>query len=187
TITSPSSTIIIEDNELPPSWRPTDSQVQRRSPRTSLRILIEPTDATSGRIEPSRKRKRAKGKQRDTLDTCFKKLRKTLDEEVESLDQEVEKLQKQVQELQGKLLLQEERHQEELQSKLLLQKDQHQEELSRIRILNCNICYEQPDRWHARACGHLICEACEERLDRDPCPVCRKEFSGFIKCFPFAG
>ncbi|KAJ5705553.1 hypothetical protein N7536_001242 [Penicillium majusculum] len=171
-MTSLSSTILIEDNELPPSWRPTDSQVQRRSPYTSLGILIEPTDATSGSIEPSRKRKRAKGKQRDTLDTCFKKLRKTLDEEVESLDQEVEKLQKQVQ---------------ELQSKLLLQKDQHQEELSRIRILNCDICYEQPDRWHARACGHLICEACEERLDRDPCPVCRKEFSGFIKCFPFAG
>lgn len=103
-------------------------------------------------------------------DTCFKKLRKTLDEEVENLDQEVEKLQKKVQ---------------ELESKLLLQEDQHKEELSRIRILKCCICDEQPDRWYARACGHLICEACEERLDRDLCPVCRKDFSGFNKCFPF--
>ncbi|KAJ5201328.1 hypothetical protein N7449_006131, partial [Penicillium cf. viridicatum] len=30
-------------------------------------ILIEPTDTTSSSIELSRKRKRAKGKQRDTL------------------------------------------------------------------------------------------------------------------------
>ncbi|OQE24858.1 hypothetical protein PENFLA_c009G11054 [Penicillium flavigenum] len=95
-MTSPSSTIVIEDDELPPSWRSANSHVQRTSPRTSPEILTEPNDAAIGSIEPSRKRKRAKGKQRDTLDTCFKRLRKTLDEEVESLDQEVKKLQKQI-------------------------------------------------------------------------------------------
>ncbi|KAJ5491937.1 hypothetical protein PEX2_084880 [Penicillium expansum] len=116
-MTSPSSTILIEDDELPLSWRPTDSQVQRRSPRTSLEVLIEPNDAASGSIESSRKRKRTKGTHRDTLDTCFKKLRKTLDEEVGYRDQELERLQKQVQEIESKLLLQEERHEEELQSR----------------------------------------------------------------------
>ncbi|KAF3010383.1 hypothetical protein E8E15_000801 [Penicillium rubens] len=132
-MTSPSSTIVIEDDELPPSWRSANLQVQRTSPRTSPEILIEPNDAASGSIEPSRKRKRAKRKQPDTLDTYFKKLRKTFDQrdqEVENLEQEVEKQQKQVQ---------------ELQSKLLLQEDRHQEELSRRRILDCKICYEQPD------------------------------------------
>ncbi|KAJ5529061.1 hypothetical protein N7527_002454 [Penicillium freii] len=77
-------------------------------------------------------------------DTCFKKLRKTFDQrdqEVENLEQEVEKQQKQVQ---------------ELQSKLLLQEDRHQEELSRRRILDCKICYEQPDCWHNLLCGHMI-------------------------------
>ncbi|OQE57442.1 hypothetical protein PENNAL_c0402G04862 [Penicillium nalgiovense] len=96
-MTSPSSTILIEDDELPPSWRSGNSQAQRTSPRTSLETPIEPNDATSGSIEPSRKRKRAKRKQPDTLDTCFKRLRKTFDErdqEVEKLDQEVENLEK---------------------------------------------------------------------------------------------
>ncbi|KAJ5531382.1 hypothetical protein N7527_004775 [Penicillium freii] len=73
-MTSPSSTILIEDDELPPSWRSANSQVERTSPRTSPEILIEPNDATSGSIEPSPRRKRAKRKQPDTLDTCFKKL-----------------------------------------------------------------------------------------------------------------
>ncbi|KGO50099.1 hypothetical protein PEX2_055700 [Penicillium expansum] len=170
-MTSPSSTILIEDDELPLSWRPTDSQVQRRSPRTSLEVLIEPNDAASGSIEPSRKRKRAKGKGRDTLDTCFRKLRKTFDEELGYFDQEVERLQQKFQEIERKLLLQEERYQEELRSKLILQEERHQEELQRelllqaeqhevalsqIRTLRCIICYEQPDRWHVRACGHLI-------------------------------
>ncbi|KAJ5967152.1 hypothetical protein N7501_003400 [Penicillium viridicatum] len=66
-MTSPSSTILIDDDELPPGWRPTDSQVQRTSPRTSLGILIEPNDAATRSIDSSRKRKRAKGKQPDTL------------------------------------------------------------------------------------------------------------------------
>ncbi|KAJ5607197.1 hypothetical protein N7537_003816 [Penicillium hordei] len=86
-MTSPSSTILIEDDELPPSWR--------TSLRISLKTPIELNDATSGSIEPSRKRKRAKRKQPNTLDTCFKRLRKTFDErdqEVEKLDQEVENL-----------------------------------------------------------------------------------------------
>ncbi|OQD83910.1 hypothetical protein PENSOL_c137G01906 [Penicillium solitum] len=47
TITNPSSTILIEDDELRPSWRSANSQVQRTSPRTSPEILIEPNDATS--------------------------------------------------------------------------------------------------------------------------------------------
>ncbi|KAJ5676447.1 hypothetical protein N7536_012619 [Penicillium majusculum] len=86
-MTSPLSTILIKDDELPPSWR--------TSPRISLETLIEPNDATSGSMEPSRKRKRAKRKQPDTLDTCFKRLRKIFDkrdQEVEKLDQEVENL-----------------------------------------------------------------------------------------------
>lgn len=67
TMTSPSSTILIDDDELPPSWRPTDSHVQRTYPYTSPGILIEPSDAASGGTEPSRKRKRAEGKRSDTL------------------------------------------------------------------------------------------------------------------------
>ncbi|CAG7975528.1 unnamed protein product [Penicillium salamii] len=172
---SSSSTILIEDDELPPSWRSSNSQVQRTSPRTSLNILIEPNDATSGSIEPSPKRKRAKRKQPNTLDTYFKKLRKTFDQrdqEVENLEQEVEKQQKLVQ---------------ELQSKLLLQEDRHREELSRRRILDCKICYEQPDCWHILLCGHIIYEPCTERLDQNACPLYRASFSGFIKCCPFAG
>lgn len=66
-MTSPSSTILIDDDELPPSWRPTDSHVQRTSPHTSPGILVEPSDAASGGTEPSRKRKRAEGKRSDTL------------------------------------------------------------------------------------------------------------------------
>ncbi|KAJ5873273.1 hypothetical protein N7455_003816, partial [Penicillium solitum] len=139
-MTSPSSTILIEDDELPPSWRSGNSQAQRTSPRTSLETLIEPNDATSGSMEPSRKRKRAKRKQPDTLDTCFKRLRKTFDkrdQEVEKLDQEVENLEQEFEKQQKQV--------QELQSKLLQQEDQHQEELSRRRILDCKICYKQPD------------------------------------------
>lgn len=105
-------------------------------------------------------------------DTCFKRLRKTVDQTVEICDQKVEKLEKEVQELRNRLLLQE---------------DRHQEELSRRRFLDCNICYEQPDCWHSLLCGHMICEPCAKLLDQNACPLCRASFSGFIKCYPFAG
>ncbi|CAG7957519.1 unnamed protein product [Penicillium salamii] len=181
-MTSPSSTIVIEDDELPPSWRSANLQVQRTSLRTSPEILIEPNDAASGSIEPSRKRKRAKRKQPDTLDTCFKKLRKTFDQrdqEVEKLDQKVENLEQEVEKQQKQV--------QELQSKLLLQEDRHQEELSRRRILDCKICYEQPDCWHNLLCGHMICEPCAKLVDLSTCPFCRRTFSGYVKCYPFAG
>ncbi|KAJ5944582.1 hypothetical protein N7516_004750 [Penicillium verrucosum] len=80
----------------------------------SNRTLIKPNDTTSSSIESSYKRKRAKRKQPNTLDTYFKRLRRTfnkrdqevkkLDQEVENLEKEVKKQQKQVQELQSKLL-----------------------------------------------------------------------------------
>ncbi|KAJ5185812.1 hypothetical protein N7491_006316 [Penicillium cf. griseofulvum] len=67
-MTSPSSTILIDDDELPPTW-----------PLTDLRVLVELNNAAGGSIELSRKRKRAEGKRSDSLDTCFKKLRKIVD------------------------------------------------------------------------------------------------------------
>ncbi|KAJ6069145.1 hypothetical protein N7499_011032, partial [Penicillium canescens] len=140
-MTSPSSTIIIEDEELPPNWPSTDSQVQRSFQHTSPESPIEPNDTASGSIGPSRKRRRAAGKRSETLDTSFKKLRKTVDEKVKTLNQDIENLQQQVQELQNKLLLQE---------------DRHQEELSQRRILDCRICYGQPDCWHIMLCGHMV-------------------------------
>lgn len=105
-------------------------------------------------------------------DTSFKKLRKTVDEKVKTLNQDIENLQQQVQELQNKLLLQE---------------DRHQEELSQRRILDCKICYGQPDCWHIMLCGHMVCESCAERLTPKSCPFCRASFSGYVKCYPFAG
>ncbi|KAJ5588744.1 hypothetical protein N7537_011422, partial [Penicillium hordei] len=141
-MTSSERTIIIDDDELPPSWRPTDSQAQITSPCISLQIPIPPSDATSGSTKPSSKRRRV-SRTLDTLDTCLRKLRNTVDQkdqEIEMLgqkledrDQEVEKLQKQVQEL----LLQE-------------------EELSQRRILECKICLEQSDGWKLRLCGHML-------------------------------
>ncbi|KAJ5202326.1 hypothetical protein N7449_004405 [Penicillium cf. viridicatum] len=85
-MTSPLSTILIDDDELPPSWR--------TSLLISLGILAEPNDAASGSTELSRKRKRTEGKRSDTLDTCFKKLRKIVDQAVASCDQKVENLEK---------------------------------------------------------------------------------------------
>lgn len=111
-------------------------------------------------------------------DTCFKRLRKTFDkrdQEVEKLDQEVENLEQEFEKQQKQV--------QELQSKLLQQEDQHQEELSRRRILDCKICYKQPDCWYILLCGHMICETCAERLDQNACPFCRASFSGFIKCY----
>ncbi|KAJ5593092.1 hypothetical protein N7537_009996 [Penicillium hordei] len=181
-MTSPTSTILIEDDELPPSWRPTDSQVQRTSPRTSLEILIRPNDATSG--EPSRKRKRV-NKLPGTLDTCFKKLRKTFDQEIETRDRKVEDLDQKVEDLSQEVEKLEKQVQD-LQRELLLQNDRHQEELSRRRILECKICLEQPDGWHYLLCGHMLCEPCAKRIGQNPCPFCRTRFSGFVYCYPFA-
>ncbi|KAJ5882304.1 uncharacterized protein N7529_000976 [Penicillium soppii] len=143
---SPSSTIIIEDDELPPNWRPSDPQFQGTSPRTSAEdTIVERTHAASGGIEPSRKRTRAAKQRPDTLDVSFKKLRRTVDQKFEKLEREAEKLQQKIQELQNELLQKEEQHQEELLGR---------------RMLDCKICYEQPDCWGTMLCGHMACQSC---------------------------
>ncbi|KAJ5442205.1 hypothetical protein N7445_005212, partial [Penicillium cf. griseofulvum] len=150
-ITRHFDTIYLKEEPLKYNYFVQSSRAQRTSPHTSLKTPIEPNDTTSGSIEPSRKRKRAKRKQPNTLtlrfpkliidqDTYFKRLRKTFnerDQEVEKLDQEVKNLEQEVKKQQKQV--------QELQSKLLQQEDQHQEELSRRYILDCKIYYKQPD------------------------------------------
>ncbi|KAJ5199438.1 hypothetical protein N7472_004642, partial [Penicillium cf. griseofulvum] len=100
-ITRHFDTIYLKEEPLKCNWykRLGNSQAQRTSLHTSLKTPIEPNDTTSGSIELSRKRKRAKRKQPNTLDTYFKRLHKTFDErdqEVKKLDQEVKNLEQEV-------------------------------------------------------------------------------------------
>lgn len=102
---------------------------------------------------------------------AFKKLHKTV-------DHEVEKLRQQAQELRNELRLERDRHQK-LQEELSQQKKR--------LILDCKICYMQPDCWLTMLCGHMVCESCAGKLDPKVCPFCRASFSGYVKCYPFAG
>lgn len=75
TMTSLSSTIIIEDEEHAPHRPPIDPQIRRISPNTSPENpTIEPNDTTSGSIMPSRKRKRGEEKQSNILVQASKTL-----------------------------------------------------------------------------------------------------------------
>jgi rubrerythrin len=81
-----------------------------------------------------------------------------------------------------------------LQDELRLERERYQkaqQELSEQRkrlIMECKICYKQPDRWMTILCGHMICESCAGNLETPKkCPVCRSIFAGYVGCYPFAG
>ncbi|KAJ5882302.1 uncharacterized protein N7529_000974, partial [Penicillium soppii] len=98
---SPSSTIVIEDDELPPNWR-SDLQFQETTPHISAEHpMIQQSDAASG----------SKREPPDTLDFLFQKLRMAVEQH---LERHVERLQQQAQELHEKLVEQEEQHQKQL-------------------------------------------------------------------------
>ena len=87
---------------------------------------------------------------------------------------------------------------QKLQEELQQEQERHQknkEELRRAsqrRILECPICFEQPDCWVTLLCGHLFCKKCIEEwignLERpNTCPICRKSITGHVECNPYAG
>jgi rubrerythrin len=80
------------------------------------------------------------------------------------------------------------------QDELRQEKERYQKaqaDLSRERerrVLECKICYMQPDHWVTILCGHMVCESCAEKLEiPKSCPICRAPSTGHIKCLPFAG
>ena len=81
-----------------------------------------------------------------------------------------------------------------LRDELHQERERHQkmqEELSQQRekrILECKICYMQPDRWVTILCGHTVCEICAGNFETlKICPICRAAVTGYVRCYPFAG
>lgn len=169
-------TIVIADDEEFPSLEPGSSRPQRAprrdySYRDFESMIIESVNAEADPT-PSRKRRRTETKEPSALDDAFGGLRKALDREIQLL-QERNRM------LRDELRLEREGHQKT------------QEELSQQRerrILDCRICYIQPDRWVTILCGHMVCKSCAGNLATPKrCPICRAPFTGYVECYPFAG
>ncbi|PYH76329.1 hypothetical protein BO82DRAFT_208027 [Aspergillus uvarum CBS 121591] len=182
---SPFDTIIITDDEELPSLEPGSSQPRRASCRDySYRkfenLVVEAVNETE--TTPSHKCKRTETKEPSALDNAFEELRK-------AVNHKIKQLQEKNRNLRDELHQERERHQKEL----FQVKEEHQktqEELSQQRekrVLECNICYRQPDRWVVIQCGHMFCRSCFKALRTEGCPTCRKEMTGFMGCYPFAG
>ncbi|KAJ5630661.1 uncharacterized protein N7484_010761, partial [Penicillium longicatenatum] len=102
-----------------------------------------------------------------STDNAFKELRKTVSHKMQRL-QEKNRM------LRDELRQEKERHQKT------------EEELSQQRekrILECKICYMQPDRWVFILCGHMVCRSCAGSIGTtEKCPICRAPITGHIGC-----
>ncbi|CAG8902302.1 unnamed protein product [Penicillium egyptiacum] len=172
---SHSNTIIIADDEELPSLQPGGSR-PRGGPRCDYsyrefeHMFGETDDETD--TTPSRKRKRTEMKEPSALDNAFKELQKAIRHKMQRLREK-------------KRMLRDELRQERERHRKTLEEASRQRER---RVLECKICYTQPDRWVTIVCGHMICESCAGNLETPKkCPICRERFTGYIGCLPFAG
>ncbi|KAH8691944.1 hypothetical protein BGW36DRAFT_431186 [Talaromyces proteolyticus] len=59
------------------------------------------------------------------------------------------------------------------------------------RLLECSICFEQPDEWITLSCGHMFCARCRSlQILKSPeqgCALCKAPVTGCIRSCPFAG
>ncbi|CAG8091507.1 unnamed protein product [Penicillium nalgiovense] len=171
---SPSDTIVIVDDEIFQSFEPGDSR-PRRGPRRDYRYrdfesMIIESNADEVDTTPSRKRKRTESKEL-SMDNAFEELRKAVDREIQLLEEKKRMLQDQ-------LHLEREAHK---QTQGMLSKEKE-------RLIECMICYMQPDHWVTILCGHMVCESCAGNLEMPKsCPICRVPFTGYVRCYPFAG
>ncbi|KAJ5255839.1 hypothetical protein N7497_001549 [Penicillium chrysogenum] len=170
---SRSNTIIIADDEELPNLQPGGSR-PRRAPRhnynheDSESMFIDAADDETR----SRKRKRTEKKKPSALDNAFQLLNK-------EVRHEVKRLKKENRMRQDELRQEKERYQK-AQADLSRERER--------RVLECKICYMQPDHWVTILCGHMVCESCAEKLEiPKSCPICRAPSTGHIKCLPFAG
>ncbi|KAJ5142460.1 uncharacterized protein N7515_001247 [Penicillium bovifimosum] len=173
---SPSDTIIITDDEELPSLEP-DSPRPRRAPRCDYsyrefeNMIVEAVgDETE--TTPSRKRKRIETNEPSALDNAFGELRKAVSHKMQRLQEKNRKLRDE--------LCQERQRHQKTEEELSQQREK--------RILECKICYMQPDRWMFVLCGHMVCRSCARSLaTTEKCPICRAPITGYIGCYPFAG
>ncbi|KAJ5593097.1 hypothetical protein N7537_010001 [Penicillium hordei] len=173
-----SNTIIIPDDEESSSLEPTISR-PRRYPRRDYRyqefesMLVEAID-DAPIMPPSHQ------------DNVFKNFRNAVDDEIQLLRDK------------NRALLEELRQEREERQKLEeqirrgreeRQKMEEQLSLERDRlVLECKICYMQPDLWMTLLCGHLFCNSCAGNLDTSKeCPICRTSITGYVRCRPFSG
>ncbi|KAJ5971818.1 uncharacterized protein N7479_001736 [Penicillium vulpinum] len=173
---SPSDTIIITDDEELPSLEPGSSR-PRRVPRLDycyrdFESMIVESVADETDTIPSRKRKRTETKEPSTLENAVEELRG-------AVSHKMQRLQDKNRILRDELRQERERHQK-TQEELSQQREKH--------ILECKICYMQPDRWVLILCGHMVCRPCAGSLGTmEKCPICRVPITGYIGCYPFAG
>ncbi|CAI7614591.1 unnamed protein product [Penicillium viridicatum] len=113
-------------------------------------------------IPPSRKRKRTETES-SILDNVFKNVRNAVDDEIQRLRDKNRALQEELrQEREERQKVEEEVHRGREERQKM------EEQLSRERdrlVLECKICYMQPDIWRTLSCGHLFCNSCAGNLD----------------------
>ena len=133
-------------------------------------------------------------------DNVFRNVRNTVDHEIRLLQEKNRTLQEELgREKEKRQRLEEEvcREREEcrkLEEEVCREREERQKvegELFRERnrlVLECKICWMQPDHWVTLLCGHLFCISCAGDLDTSTaCPICRAPFTGYVGCYPFAG
>ncbi|KAF9882691.1 hypothetical protein FE257_005523 [Aspergillus nanangensis] len=176
-MTTPSSTIIITDDEELPRLEP-DSSRPRWVPRGGYSYqdfessIVEAVDGETD-TTPSRKRKRNETKEPSALDNALEEVRRTVSHEIQRLQEKNRILRDE--------LLQERKNHKKTEEELSQQREK--------RILECKICYIQPDYWAAFIqCGHMVCKSCAGSLGAmEKCPICRAPTTGYIGSYPFAG
>jgi rubrerythrin len=105
-------------------------------------------------------------------DDAFEELRKTVSHKMQRLQEKNRMLRDE--------LRQERKRHQKTEEELSQQREK--------RILECKICYMQPDRWVFILCGHMVCRSCAGSLGTtEKCPICRAPITGYIGCYPFAG
>ncbi|KAJ5768141.1 hypothetical protein N7533_000724 [Penicillium manginii] len=194
-MTSPSDTILIDDEEESTSLEPGSSRLRTGArPDYSYQKFENMIDALvdkEGDTTPSRKRRRTETDETSVFvsvshnfhaliflgliiyqENIFKKLGKTVRHKIQQLQDRTQVLQDE--------LRQERKSHRKTQGELYQERQK--------RNFKCKICYEQPDRWVTISCGHMFCESCTDKLQRPKkCPICRAPITGYIECLPFAG
>ena len=119
-------------------------------------------------------------------DNVFKNVRNAVDHEIELLRNKTRALQE---ELRQEREERQKAEEEVRRGREVRQKMEEQLSLEKDRlVLECKICYMQPDLWMTLLCGHLFCNSCAGHLDTSKaCPICRTPITGYVGCRPFSG